>query len=280
MNASPLSASNPRESGAEAASDPRPATRAKRPLIYSLTGVCFLFGGLLAMQLRAIQQVHLNQIKKQEGIVEAQQLASKMKLQADLSAKERAKLNSQLVNLKNIIKQGTSLTASQVAALNSQIKDLQTVAGLTPVSGPGIRITASDNPKAGEFRASGTVDEGWGMVHDFDLQQVVNELRSAKADAIAIKGPGGRTFRITGYTPIRCVGPVIYINWEPVASPFTLEAVGDAQTMKSALEMPGGIIDAMRNNGPVGVKIETVRELRLPAATGGAPKLRVAKAIP
>ena len=275
MNASPLSASS-----SSSVHEATAVSRPRRPLIFSLTGVCFLFGGLLAMQLRAIQQVHSNEIKQQASVVEAKQLLAKMKVQADVSAKELARRNASVRELQIKLKQGNNLTATQLAALNAQIKDYQTVAGLTPISGPGLRITIADNPNAVQNNQNSTLSPGWGLVHDYDLLQVVNELRSTKADAIAIKGPGGQTFRITGYTPIRCVGPVIYINWEPVAAPFTIEAVGDAATMKSALEMPNGIVDALRNNGPVGVKIETVRDLKLPAATGGAPKLRVAKAIP
>lgn len=92
-----------------------------------------------------------------------------------------------------------------------------------------------------------------------------------------MKGAGAETIRVTGFTPIRCVGPVVYINWKPVAAPFTIEAVGDPATLKSVLNMPNGIVDQLRGNGE-GVKIEAVNNLKLPAATGGAPKLRVAKA--
>ena len=232
------------------------------------------------MQLRATQQINANHAREKAGIVEANALVAKFKAQADAGAKERTRLNAQLADALRKIKTGTSLTASQVAALNLQIKDLQTMAGLTPVTGPGVRITLSDNPNAAQVFNTGTVQEGWGMVHDYDLLQVTNELRSAKADAIAIKGPGGRTFRITSTTPIRCVGPVIYINWEPVAAPFVVEAVGDAETMKSALTLPKGIVDQLRDVGAVGVKVTVANDLELPPAAGGASKMRVAKNTP
>ena len=284
MNASPLSAPTSASDPDSTLRPPGPraevATRARRPWIFSLTGVCFIFGALLAMQLRATQQIQANQKLEKAGIAEANLLAAKMKAQADAGVKERAKLNASLAGLRRTLAQNGSLTVAQVAALNAQIKDLQSLAGLTPVVGPGVRLTISDNPNAAQVINSEAVDPGWGMVHDYDLLQVVNELRSAKADAISIQGPGGRTFRITSYTPIRCVGPVIYINWEPVAAPFVVEAVGDAATMKSALNMPNGIVDSLRTKGPVEVKVETMRELKLPAASGGAPKLRVASAAP
>ena len=271
MNASPLSASN---SGAPRAETDK-TTRARRPWIFSLTGVCFIFGGLLAMQLRATQQIHAKQTAEKAGIAEANSLVAKMKAQADASTKERTRLNSQLVGLRSTLAKNGSLTVSQVAALNAQIKDLQTMAGLTQFSGPGVRVTMTDNSavalNAGDPSASALP----GLVHDFDLQQVVNELRLAKAEAISINGQ-----RITGYSPIRCVGSPIMVNWEVVTSPFIIDAVGNPKTLRSALETPAGIIDQMRNNGGINVKLNDMTNLTLPAATGGAPKLRVARSIP
>jgi uncharacterized protein YlxW (UPF0749 family) len=141
--------------------------------------------------------------------------------------------------------------------------------GLTPVKGEGIVIRLADNPQAA---ADAGPDAGPflpGIVHDFDLLQVVNELRSAKAEAIAVNG-----IRITGYTPIRCVGPVIYINFESVAAPFTVQAIGNADSLESAVSMPGGIIENLKNQ-TLGIKIYQ-DDLSLPAAEG-LPPMKVAK---
>jgi uncharacterized protein YlxW (UPF0749 family) len=270
MNASPISAAN------SAASRPQTKAAGKgRNWIFSLTGVCFVFGGLLAMQLRAIQQVNANKQTEKTGILLAQKQADIMRKEAIEAAKQRTAQDARIKSLTAALNSGVSLTKTQMAALNSQIKEMQTVAGLTPLSGPGVSLTLSDNPAAGQ--AAGDTAFLPGLVHDFDLLQVVNELRSVKADAIAIKGAGGEAVRITGYTPIRCVGPVIYVNWNPVAAPFTIEAVGDPGTLKSALAMPNGIIDQLRTNGAIGVKVSILKNVEVPAALGGAPKLHVAK---
>ena len=276
MNASRLS-----DTPSASVSPPREVAktaRAGRSWIFSLTGVCFVFGGLLAMQLRAIQQVNNNQVREKEGIVAANQMADKMRKEAARANAERAEANRKLAKIRDDLARGGSLSAAQIAALNAQIKDLQTVSGLTPITGPGIRITMADNPNAA--KTGGDTAFLPGLVHDYDILQVVNELRSAKADAIAVQGAGGEPIRVTGYTPIRCVGPVIYVNWEPVAAPFTVEAVGDRATLKSALNMPNGIVDQLKNNGAIGIKVIEADSLKLPASSSGAPKLRVAKAIP
>ena len=251
-----------------------PRARKGRSWMISLTGVCFVFGALVAMQLRATQQLRDNRVREQKGAVEASALAAKMKARADVAERDRIAADAKLNKLKADLAATGTLSAGQIAALNAQIKDLQTVAGLTTVAGPGIKIVLSDSAAVNTGDASLAMP---GLVHDYDLQQVVNELRSAKADAIAIYGAGGEPVRVTGYTPIRCVGPTIMVNWEGVAAPFTIEAIGNPRTLSSALLMAGGIVDNLKNSGAIGVKVETVDKLELPAATGGVPKLRVAK---
>ena len=240
----------------------------------SLTGVCFIFGALVAMQLRATQQMRDNRIKEKQGAVQAATLAAEMKTKAAAADRERLAMDAKMTALKDQLSKSGKLTATQVAALNGQIKELQTVAGFTPVTGPGIKIVMSDDPAVQGGDASLAMA---GLVHDYDLQQVVNELRSAKAEAIAIYGAGGEPVRVTGYTPIRCVGPTIMVNWEGVAAPFTIEAIGNPKTLTSALMMPGGIVDNLKNGAAIGVKVMTSDEIELPAASGGVPKLRVAK---
>ncbi len=255
---------------------PPPRARKGRSWMLSLTGVCFVFGALVAMQLRATQQMRDNRLKEKKGAVQAATLATEMKSKAEDAAREREKMEVQLTKLKDDLKQNGSLSKGQISALSGQIKELQTVSGLTPVSGPGIKIVLSDNPNVDTNDASLALP---GLVHDYDLLQVVNELRSAKADAIAVYGAGGEPVRVTGYTPIRCVGPTIMVNWEQVAAPFTIEAVGNADRMYSAVMMGGGIIDSLKSLGEagIGVKVEKVGNMELPAASGGVPKLRVAQ---
>lgn len=260
------------------ASAPPSAPRARKgkSWMLSLTGVCFIFGALVAMQLRATQQMRDNRIKEKQGDVAAVTLATEMKAKAEVAARERTVMEAKVTKLTEELKNNGKLTVSQVATLNGQIKELQTVSGLTPVSGPGIKIVLSDNPNVDTNDASLALP---GLVHDYDLLQVVNELRSAKAEAIAVYGAGGEPVRVTGYTPIRCVGPTIMVNWDQVAAPFTIEAVGNADRMYSAVMMGGGIVDSLKSLGEagIGVKVEKFGTMELPAASGGVPKLRVAK---
>src|SRR5690606_28337852 len=146
-----------------------------------------------------------------------------MKEQKKVEASNRALLQMRLQDLQEKISKGEAVSCQKSASLNQQIKKLQVEVGLATFTGKGIVMKMSDNPDAAKDGVGSFLP---GLVHDYDILQVVNELRSAKADAITVNGT-----RITAYTPIRCVGPVIYINWEPAAAPFVVEAIGDPSVL-------------------------------------------------
>ncbi len=236
--------------------------------ILSLSGVCFIFGGLLAMQLRAVEQVEENRAQNVKGTVLAQEQNEKMRAKLEEEAKSRRESDARIAILTNKLATTGSLTQAQVKKLNTQIKEMQTLAGFTKVSGPGISLSVDDNPKAGTED-----DRNFSplMVHDFDLLQIVNELRSAKAEAISLNGK-----RLTNFTPIRCVGPTVLVNFEPIAAPFVIEAIGDQKTLEAALKLPGGIVDRLADaTSGAGLQIKIAREssLTLPASES-LPKLQ------
>ncbi|HVF11045.1 MAG TPA: DUF881 domain-containing protein [Abditibacteriaceae bacterium] len=244
------------------------ARRGSRTWLVSLTVICFLFGGLLAMQLRAIETVRAGREGNAKGQAEAQARMEKMQRLAAAERDKNAALAASLAQAKSALASGSKMSTAQAKQLGARIKELQMMAGLTAVSGPGVVVRLTDNPNAANGDAGPFLP---GIVHDFDVLQVVNELRSAKAEAIAVNGT-----RITGYTPIRCVGPIIYVNWEVVAEPFRIEAIGDPANLMSALKTPNGIVDNLKNQ-TLGVQVTTARQLHLPA-TESIPQLKLAKA--
>ena len=73
---------------------------------------------------------------------------------------------------------------------------------------------------------------------------IVNELRDAGAEAISINDE-----RITALTEIRCVGSVVNINNVKVGTPFIINAIGNPDTLESALLFRGGIISQLAMSG-------------------------------
>lgn len=130
--------------------------------------------------------------------------------------------------------------------------------GFTPVSGPGIIVVLNDSKEVlekGENPAN-------GIVHNEDLLKIANELNAAGAEAISINGN-----RLIATSEISCAGPTILINKNRVAPPFEIVAIGKPETMISALEMRGGILETIKFFG-LESKIEKKDEVTVPAYTG------------
>jgi uncharacterized protein YlxW (UPF0749 family) len=124
-----------------------------------------------------------------------------------------------------------------------------------PVKGPGIKVTLRDSQKP-------LLSDEEGVIHESDLLMVVNELRIAGAEAIAINDQ-----RVGLMTGIRCVGSVVMVNNVPMAAPYVVSCIGDGQQLESALRMRGGVVDQFKAD-PSMIVIEQVEQLVLSGHAG------------
>jgi uncharacterized protein YlxW (UPF0749 family) len=169
--------------------------------------------------------------------------------------------------------QKVAATHSQTASiLGEDLSHARFLAGLTPVAGPGLIVTLNDSKKTfpiapAGIQNGGQTDSNLGdelvMIHDVDILQVINELRAAGAEAIAINDQ-----RVVATSPIRCAGPTVLVNFVPVTPPFVIRAVGDPKTLEDAMNLKGGEAEYLRVRGPDMVKLDTANALHIPAYTG------------
>ena len=165
-----------------------------------------------------------------------------------LQGKREAQLSDELVNLQrnyNELKSkydesqkvveeyqnSSSTNNSLIASMKNQIDYLSLLSGTTDVKGEGVIITLSDGETP-----SDTSTRTDTLVHDSDVLTVVNELKAAGAEAISVNGQ-----RIISTSAIRCVGPVIQVNYQKVAAPFEIKAIGNAQYLESAMNIKNGV---------------------------------------
>jgi uncharacterized protein YlxW (UPF0749 family) len=100
--------------------------------------------------------------------------------------------------------------------LLSEWEDARLKAGFTDVKGPGIVIKLDD------ALARGDTDTDLLLIHDQDIKIILNELKKAGAQAIAINGE-----RIVATSEQLCAGSIILINRNRYPVPYIISAIGD-----------------------------------------------------
>lgn len=125
------------------------------------------------------------------------------------------------------------LSDSAVAAVQSRSAPLLAPGGLTALHGPGLVVILDDAP---DSAANAGVDPNQLVVHQSDLQAVVNALWAGGAEAMSIAGQ-----RVIATSAVRCVGNTLLLNGEVFSPPFRVAAIGPARTMSAALDASRGV---------------------------------------
>jgi uncharacterized protein YlxW (UPF0749 family) len=116
----------------------------------------------------------------------------------------------------------------RVLKINAKVRELEGPAGRDAVTGPGTTVTLSDAPES--VRESSDIDVNYLLVHQQDIQAVVNAMWLGGAEAITIQGQ-----RVITTTGIKCSGNAVRLQGIPYAQPYRISAVGDQDAIYSAL---------------------------------------------
>jgi len=146
--------------------------------------------------------------------------------------------------------------------IKQQIWDARVLAGFTDLQGSGIRIVLNDRPRE-SIVLSEQHDLSSFIVHDTDLLGVINELRSAGAEAIEING-----VRILANSRISCGGPTINVGREQrFTPPFVINAIGDPQALAGIFQEPDSIYHMLVFYG-LEFRIEIMDNVKIPRHYG------------
>ncbi len=222
--------------------------------ILPVTTFSVILGALLALSLKTQQSIRQASLPSNRF----PGLASAFLDQQDrikLLNEEVSKLRAQITDYENEM----ASAGSNTELLNKSLQEIKLQAGLTEVVGPGIVLTLQDSKK----KPSDSLPLENYIIHDTDLQRVINELRAAGAEAIAVNGQ-----RVVGSTAIRCVGPTIQVNGVAIAGPFQIACIGPPDGLRSSLEMPGGVLADITAFDPAMARIDVPKEVRAPAYSG------------
>ena len=219
----------------------------------AVVAVCAVVGFLLAAQLRTVQ------LTGAADQATATRLETLQDLYNELTA-ERDGLADQVQQLQGELALSRDQAASGQAgseALRAELDQLEITAGLTDVEGPGVSVILEDSSSSNL-----TGDEADYLIHDSDLLSVINELRSAGAEAISLNGE-----RILATSEVRCTGAVVTVNGRRYAAPYVIFAIGDKDTLYNALTMRSGVVDVLSQWG-ITVKVAANDLLLIPKYNG------------
>ena len=153
----------------------------------------------------------------------------------------------------------------RVEAARAAVTALEPAAGLVAVVGPGISVSMSDAPRdtAGNYPAG--VDPDDLVVHQQDVQSVVNALWAGGAEAMMIMDQ-----RVLTTSAVRCIGNTLLLQGRTYSPPFVVTAIGDATAMSSALDVEPGVQLLLQyvDKYQLGYEVKVVDTAALPAYDG------------
>jgi uncharacterized protein YlxW (UPF0749 family) len=153
---------------------------------------------------------------------------------------------------------------NRVQEVQAKADALMRPAGMVAVSGPGLTVTLDDAPEE-VIESAENIEVGALVVHQQDIQAVVNALWAGGAEAMTLQGQ-----RIISTTGIKCVGNTVRLHGVPYAPPYVITAVGDPDAMLTSVnENPYiGFYKEVVERYQLGYEVEAHTEVQLPGYEG------------
>ncbi len=153
----------------------------------------------------------------------------------------------------------------EVAASVAAADALSVAAGLTPLRGEGLTVTLTDAPRDADGRYPTDARPDDLVVHQQDLQSVLNALWAGGADAVSVQDQ-----RVVTTTAPRCIGNTLLLQGRTYSPPYVLAAVGDPARLLDALDAERGVAvyrQYVARYG-LGYTVDTGGDVAVPAYAG------------
>lgn len=206
----------------------RPRARRVDLLVALLLGV---LGFALAVQVRSTQRTGVLANARQEDLV---QILDELTNRSDRLRQEI----STLTQTRQQLTTGSGAAEAALTEARKRTQQLGILAGTVPAVGPGVQVRITD-PKD---QVSASV-----------LLDVLEELRNAGAEAVQFEGTSEtgaiRSVRIVAQSSFTDRDSGVSVDGTPLVAPFRFTALGDPSTLAGAMAIPGGVEDAVQQQG-------------------------------
>jgi uncharacterized protein YlxW (UPF0749 family) len=123
-----------------------------------------------------------------------------------------------------------------IAAQRNRAATYRQAAGLTALTGPGITVELNDAPRLADGSLPAGASNDDLVVHQGDVQAVVNALWAGGAEAMSIMN-----VRVLATSAVRCVGNTLLLHGRVYSPPFKISAIGEPAALQRALAASEGV---------------------------------------
>jgi len=186
---------------------------------------------------------------------------------AQLQVDELGELRDDLADRVAALQNQAAATDGDVADVLAEADALADPAGLTARRGPGITVTLTDAPRGPDGRYPTDAAPDDLVVHQQDVQSVLNALWAGGAEAIAMQDQ-----RIVATSAPRCIGNTLLLHGRTYSPPYVITALGDRARLEAALAAEPGInvYKQYAARFGLGYTQHASDDLTVPAYTGSA----------
>jgi len=177
----------------------------------------------------AIVQLRTNDIDDAYSTLREQDLIDVLSGLAGTSQRARSEID-RLEQTKRELQSDSRRQGAALAQAQQQADTLNILAGLVPVTGPGIRIT---------------ITEQTGPVDIDSILDTIEELRSAGAEAMQVNGE----VRVVAQSALEDEVGGFSIDGQLLSSPYVIDVIGDPHTLHGALVFNQGPSFQLRDDG-------------------------------
>jgi uncharacterized protein YlxW (UPF0749 family) len=214
---------------------------------YILFVVFLIFGMVIAVQVK--------------NTMAARKISASNKYTVDTLKEQLARVKGETEELKKAIDENVVMKNELIKEYVSQQNDdqlerewesIKLHTGMVGVKGPGIVISLHDAPARQPDTPLSLL-----IIHDQDIKVILNDLKKAGAQAIAINKE-----RIVPMSEQVCAGPTIKINGNRHPVPYIIEAIGDPDELYESIITSSRIANMTEFN--IRVEITKSKEIILP----------------
>ncbi|MCZ7531058.1 MAG: DUF881 domain-containing protein [Acidimicrobiia bacterium] len=160
---------------------------------------------------------------------------------------ESAALQAELTDLQiqlQVLESSAEQDSLARAAAESELSQLEILAGTVGARGPGVKLR---------------IDDPNGELESGDMLDLVQELRDAGAEAIAIDDQ-----RVGAATSFGGEPSAVTVDGTRLPPSFEVLAIGDPATLEGGLAIRGGALELLQAEGSIAVAVTAQTELEVP----------------